>query len=167
MSKNEKSLTHERLKEVLSYSEIDGHFRWLITRGNKAAGSIAGTLRPDGYISISVDKHRFLAHRLAVFYVTGIWPPDEVDHEEMNRSDNRWEKIRNATHSQNNANRRPQSNNKLGVKGVRLLPYGNFQAYYNLNGKQKSLGVFTKEEDASAAFNKFASDNYGEFARVA
>jgi hypothetical protein len=97
-------LTQERLKEVLRYDPNTGIFVNLQSRGNKKAGSIAGTRDKDGYIVIRIDRLPYRAHRLAFLYMEG-YMPVEVDHDNRVRDDNRWDNLFDASRQENMRNR--------------------------------------------------------------
>ncbi len=95
-------LTHARARHLLDYDEASGHFTWRVDRGHAfKAGTRAGHQRPDGYRAIFVDGRHTLEHRLAVFWVTGAWPGEYVDHENGDRADNRFANLRCCTHKEN------------------------------------------------------------------
>src|SRR5690606_33021363 len=90
----EKTLTRERLAEVLDYDPTTGIFLWKKPTGSRAvAGSVAGTVNLSGYIQIQIDGTIYYAHRLAWLWMTGSWPNNEIDHSEMNPADNRWSNL--------------------------------------------------------------------------
>lgn len=158
-------LTQERLKQRLHYDPETGIFRWRVAAGRRVkAGDVAGC-NDHGYIVIRVDSRNYGAHRLAVLYMTGAWPEDEVDHKDLNRANNRWTNLREATGSQNCANKRPYG--AVPLKGVRLRSSGKYEARFKINGKQKYLGHFPTAEEAHAAYVKAANDNFKDFARTA
>lgn len=163
-----RELTQEYLKSVLHYDPVTGIFTWLVqkSQGTKV-GSVAGKINEDGYRKIKIDGKMYSAHRLAVFYMRGEWPVNQTDHENVNPDDNRWDNIRDATSSQNQANKRVYKNNKLGLKGVTLHSCGKFQATIQVDGKYKYLGLHDTADLAAAAYAKAANDHFGEFARSA
>lgn len=161
-------LTHSRLLSLLRYDPIAGVFVWRRRISNVRAGTIAGSLKAKGYRGIRIDGVSYYEHRLAVFYMTGEWPEDDVDHRNLIRSDNRYANLRPATFSQNKMNRRAQSNNLLGVKGVSFdKRFGWFQARIKANGRQQTIGVYRTIEEAAAAYEAAANDNFGDYARAA
>lgn len=163
------NLTQKRLKEVLDYCPALGLFWWKerpetdrhVKRWNtRYSGQIAGRRDNHGYGVISVDDRGHKAHRLAWLYMTGEWPPDDIDHANTWRLDNAFDNLRKATRAQNNANR--HSINKTGLKGVKKLPSGRFQARIG----EEYIGVFDTAGEAHEAAMTRARVLYGEFARA-
>jgi hypothetical protein len=158
-------LTQARLKELLSYDPVTGLFTWCVATAQRTkVGSIAGTANDEGYRHIQIDGRKYSEHYLVFLWMTGAWPKKLVDHRDCNPGNNIWLNLREATPSQQCANRR--AFNKLGVKGVYPLPSGKYQAAIQVNGKQKYLGSFDTITEAHTAYVKAANDNYGEFARA-
>jgi hypothetical protein len=95
--------------------------------------------------------------------------PDEleVDHQNLDRLDNRRSNLRKCTHSQNNTNKKRQSNNSSGFKGVSWHNQDElWRARINVNGKAVLLGLFSNLEDAARAYAEAALRLHGEYARV-
>ncbi len=162
-------ITADRLRELVNYDPETGLFTWLKPCGRWdriPSGSIAGTAHNAGYWQINLDGRLYLAHRLAVLYVTGSWPSNLIDHENLNRSDNRWTNLRHATHSQNHMNSKVYANNALGVKGVSLHRDGKFVAQIQRSGSSRHLGLFSTVAEAKAAYDKAATEDFGKFARL-
>ena len=85
----------------------------------------------------------------------------------MDRADNRWCNIREATNSQNKANVGILAINTSGVKGVsRCKKTGKWGAYIRLNGKSKYLGSFASPERAFIAYMMAAWKHFGDFANI-
>ncbi|MFA7308099.1 MAG: HNH endonuclease [Hyphomicrobium sp.] len=174
------NLTAAYVRSILDYNPNTGVFTWrhrprehfTDERASKIwntryAGTTAGCIKSDGYARIAIDNIRYFAHRLAWLYATGFWPACQIDHVDLVRSNNIFSNLREATHSQNRANRRAQSNNTSGVKGVSLHKQKNkWQAQICVIGKTLRLGYFDTREDAAAAYAKAAQDLHGEFART-
>jgi hypothetical protein len=155
------------IQDVFSYETDTGILRWKISGiGGSKLGGVAGCVWGDGYRYIRYKKSLLLAHRVAFAVHYGRWP-NQVDHINLNRSDNRLCNIREATNAQNNRNKSVQSNNTSGFKGVTFNRATNkFQAKITLDGKTRSLGYFSTAEDASAKYNIAAKEIHGEYARA-
>lgn len=103
--------------------------------------------------------------------VMGVNPLDlrTVDHREIfNTLDNRRSNLRIASCSQQMINRRLQSNNTSGYKGVSFhKPTGKWRAIINVDRRAISLGYFHSREAAYKAYCEAAAKYHGDFARVA
>ncbi len=155
------------LKSLLIYDPVTGVWRWLVDRGNRfKTGTVAGSINEKGYWIIGVLGRNYKAHRLAVFYMTGEWPKDQVDHNDLHKANNRWGNIRPAINSQNQMNGPVRSDNKLGLKGIKEhKPTGLFQARITVNGKRQSLGYFKSTSEAIDARRNAAYKIHGNFTR--
>jgi hypothetical protein len=158
-----------RLLEMVSYCPETGILRWKIGRPGASAGATIGCKRSDGYIKICVDGVSLLAHRVAWAITHKEWPSGEIDHRNMNRSDNRLQNLRPATPSQNKANTRAfRSNKSSGLKGASFCKRsGKWLAQIQKDRKPYHLGVFDTAEGAHAAYKVAAERLFGEFARAA
>jgi hypothetical protein len=161
-------ITAERLHELLVYEADTGHFRWKSDRRQMRAGGIAGGTDTHGYRQIKIDGRLYLAHRLAVLSVTGEWPKQDVDHINMNRSDNRWINLRQCSRIQNTYNTGRRPHNTSGFKGVTFhKATGKWEAQIRANGRSTHLGLAETPEDAAKLYEAAAAKYHGEFARVA
>lgn len=156
-------LTQSELKHKLHYNPLSGVFTWLVSAKKVKYGDAAGTLDKDGYTVIRIAGRGYKAHRLAFLYMTGDFPVNTVDHKDKRPSNNAWENLRNATHSQNSCNR--DSKSKSGHKGVYWLA-GKWMASVTINKKLKYLGVFSDIEVAATVANNARIQLHGDFARV-
>ena len=99
------ALTQARVREVLHYDPETGVFTNRVWRGgNSQVGSVAGWTNGSDYVLVSVDGGQYLAHRLAWFYVHGVWPESDIDHRNHITTDNRLVNLRCGSRSQNNCN---------------------------------------------------------------
>ena len=159
-------LTQERLKELLRYDPETGLFYWLQDRYRVKAGDRAGSVsRSTGYRIIRLCQRNYAEQRLAWFYMKGEWPPHEVDHEDLNKQNNKWSNLRSATSSQNKTNRKGRGRYPKGVCFHKAS--GLFSSRIHSDGKQISLGYFKTPELAHQAYCAAAPKYHGEFARAA
>lgn len=159
-------LTAERLREVLSYDPLTGRWRWLVSCRAVKAGDEAGWV-DDRYNRIAVDGRTYRSTHLAWLYMTGDWPPEQVDHENTVSLDDRWDNLRLASQGENQANRKVFRNNELGIKGVKRVPRTKrFQARIYTGGTSVNLGCFDSAEEAGAAYRAAAEKIHGDFART-
>lgn len=103
-----------------SYNRRTGIFtRRIATGGGRwKAGSVVGCLA-DGYILVSVDGVLYKAHRLAWFYVHGVWPDGDLDHKDTIRHHNWISNLRPATRAENMQNVRvARVDNRSGLLGA-------------------------------------------------
>lgn len=161
-------LTAKRLKEVLSYDPETGVFCWITSTGRCSKGKLAGWKNSRGYINIKVDGRQYKAHRLAWLYINGEFPSEELDHKNLNKSDNRFSNLRLANRSQNSANRPAFKHTRSGYKGAQYFPRNKKKPWRSMittgNGKRKFLGSFETPEDAASAYLTEARRLHGEFA---
>lgn len=156
----EYNLTQEILIAQMSYCPETGEFTSV--HGNKI-----GYLCKDGYIQITLaDGSQRKAHRLAWLYMTGKMPSGILDHIDGDRTNNKWDNLREVTYSQNAMNSRFRKNNTSGYKGVsfdkRLKRY---EAYIWKENKKRSLGFYRNPEEAYDAYLKASEVMHGEYAR--
>jgi hypothetical protein len=160
-------LTRTRLRELLRYDPNTGQFHWRKDRSSHSARSAKHLPRQQNGRCIRIDGRVYNEHQLAWLYMTGRWAKPTIDHRDGDCTNNRWNNLRRATHSQNNANRRRPRNNTSGYKGVyRGRRPGQWYAQIGKNGKMIFLGVFSSRQTAHAAYVAAAGKYYGEFARA-
>lgn len=151
---NPKNLTQSQLKDALSYDATTGAFTWLISSGGAVAGCVANCKNPKGYVKIGFRGANYSAHRLAWLFVYGEWPKGQLDHINMDKSDNRICNLRDVDQNVNQHNRlHARRDNKTGFLGVswntRLQKY---KAQIGVNGKGRGLGYFDSPERAHEAY---------------
>lgn len=160
-------LTQEELKKRLSYDKETGLFRWRggVVRRLKN-NEIAGRIGERGYIQIGINKKLYLSHRLAWLYVYGEFPSNLIDHIDGNPSNNRIENLRECTDGENQLNRKINSNNKSGHKGVCWAAHANkWKATGTGTKKREHLGYFDSKEEAVKVYQEFCLLHHGEFYR--
>jgi hypothetical protein len=151
-------LTQAQLKELLHYDPETGLFIWVASSGCRLKGERAGSLHHSGYMNLWVNKKQYRSHRLAWFYVHGVWPI-EIDHINHIRDDNRLINLREATRQQNNRNASRRKDNTSGISGVSQFK-GKWRARIRVNKKEIHLGYFDDKFEAVCA-KKSAERKHG------
>jgi hypothetical protein len=166
--KSQKILTQARVKELLHYDPETGIFTRRVRVCNQAAGKVAGCIHNQGYWQIVVDRKVYLAHRLAVLYMTGAWPEADVDHMNGDRSDGRWENLRCVPHQSNQHNiGGVPAHNTSGLLGASWdKRKGCWRAFITLNSKYVHLGYHPTAEAAHAAYLKAKNELHPSHLRL-
>lgn len=165
---NEKALKHSRLLDLIVYDPKTGLFSQKCCRRGVRLSKCLGHVEKNGYRRICIDGRRYLAHRLAWFYVYKKWPNGQLDHRDLDEDNNRIRNLREATHSGNQANRRQPRGYNAPFKGAHWNRFrGYWQSYIRADGKSHFLGRFDTPEAAHRAYVKAAKRLHGEFARAA
>ena len=167
MTKASRTISQEALKEVLHYDPDTGLFRYIksITR-KTPVGKIPTATTGNGYLAVYINGQQLRQHRLAWLYVYGEMP-EQIDHINGIRTDNRIANLRPANTSLNNMNRKIQANNRSGFKGVAFKEKTRRYAAAISRGKvRRHLGYFDTPQEAHAAYAKAAKELHGEFAKL-
>lgn len=138
-------ISQARLKELLYYDEFTGHFTWLRPTSIRVkACSRAGKLAKRGgkkYLAMQVLGVESYVHRFVFLYMTGAWPPHQVDHADGNGLNNAWKNLSLATSGENATNTRLRSDNSSGCVGVFWSKnVGKWCAYIDSNKRRTYLG---------------------------
>ena len=148
---------HRELLRLLDYCEMTGLFTWKVCLSNRApVGSIAGVAPAGGYAQIAINGRTYPAHKLAIYWYSGVFPFEEVDHRDCNRGNNRIDNLRAVGRLINAQNfRRPSKNNRSGFLGVyRCKATGRWCTSILVARKKHYIGRFDTPEQAHAAYLK-------------
>lgn len=155
-------LSADRLRELLDYNPETGDFFHRSTsycgannRVRVRAGDRAGhKSQVTGYLVLRVDGRNYQAHRVAWLYVYGVWPRNEIDHIDGDRSNNRISNLRDVSRAVNAQNLRWNNLNTASKhRGVHFnKPTGRWYAKIKVGGKVFSLGGYANPEDAHAVY---------------
>lgn len=153
-------ITQKKLKEQLHYDAKTGLFTWKKAHDARRVGKTAGWLCRKGYRHFRIQGETVKAHRMAFVYM-GLDIPDQVDHINHDRDDNRWGNLRIATQNINMGNKKIYKNNKSGFHGVywradRKMWVSSVQ----FRKKRVNLGQYAEKQDAINAV-EIAHKEYG------
>jgi hypothetical protein len=154
------------LRKLFVYDSELGGLRW--RAGLKGRGGRpAGTVTERGYVRVRIGAGFLYAHSIVVALHTGAWP-DEVDHANGDRADNRVENLRVCTHQQNMWNRKRSDKEFTSrFKGVYWSTQkGKWQARIGVDNRVVHLGFFSDEDAAGQAYAEGAKTHAREFARA-
>lgn len=157
-------LSQEYLKQLFEYK--DGNLYWKIARSKRIKiGQKAGSIAKDKRERINIDKQFYLSHRLIyAFHYNQC--PDYIDHIDGNHSNNNIENLRPTTVPTNQWNRKIDSRNKSGIKGVCWDKFRNkWVSSVRKHNKNIYLGRFDTIQEAEKAVKIGRNELHGEFAR--
>ncbi len=120
-----------------------------------------------GYAQRFIKRTTVKMHRVIMSRVVGrsLLQDEQVDHINRNKSDNRRQNLRLASHHQNSANQERRGKSKgiiFTKKSANAI--GKWRARIRYHGKLIHLGYFLDKNDAIAAYNRAAIELFGEFA---
>ncbi len=153
-------MNQEKAHSLFSY--LDGSLFWKMNRGSNAKkGARAGKVMKTGYRAVQVSGKSYREHRL-VFLMHMGYLPEQIDHINGIKTDNRIENLRPTTCSQNQMNTADRSESR----GVRWVEKSNkWAARVCLNGKEIRVGSFKTQQEAVEARLAKAKELFGEFVR--
>lgn len=177
-------ITNKFLRELFTFNE-EGELFWNVNRPQdhfktkrdynawktQFAGIRAGGLNPtDGYRYTRVGGRLVAEHRVlfALYHDLDLGEvPDEIDHINTNKIDNKKKNLRGATSSQNKHNSNLSKANKSGFKGVSWhTSKQKWRATICLNYKHIHLGYFSTPQEAFNARNEALEKYHKEFANT-
>ena len=155
-------ITQSIALDSVRYDPRTGLLHWRIGHNNQVKeGSRAGSFdKRIKYIRVRINREFYLAHRVIWLMIYGEWPPNEIDHINHVKHDNRLANLRCANRTDNCKNALTRKDNISGITGVNWHKREKkWRAYISNKGKQINLGLFINIEDAKQA-RKSAESKY-------
>lgn len=155
-------MTQKKLKELFDYHP-DGFF--LVkkkTTQRRVGDKIKGFLNSAGYPMMAIGREHYRIHRMIFLWHHG-FIPEQIDHINRKRSDNRVRNLRAANKSLNMRNASRPKDNTSGYKGVSWLKTNRkWRAYAG----GIHIGCFSNKIEAAKAYDKKAIELFGNFACI-
>ncbi|ESL86576.1 hypothetical protein L420_03771 [Enterobacter hormaechei subsp. hoffmannii UCICRE 9] len=167
MMRKHKLPSAEEIHALLDYNPETGVFTWKVTKsGWVVKGRTVGSKNNNGYLRVGIGRRHYFLSRIAFFLCTG-QSPEEVDHINGDRTDNRACNLRAASRHENCLNKSVRSDSRTGVKGVSWRPDVKKWSARSTDssGKRVFLGYYRTISDAVAVLNDFRREQHGEFAK--
>lgn len=156
-------LTKEIVNNLFYYEDGVLYWKNICSRRLKS-GSIAGYLNEQKYWKTSFNKKTYFNHRI-IFLMHYGYLPKTIDHANGIKTDNRIENLRAVTTSQNQHNRKINSNNSTGVKNVFWSSKSKkWCVALAFNKTNYCVGYFDNLELAKNAAIEARSKYHGEYA---
>ena len=115
------------------------------------ANQEAGRLHHKGYIYLHIFRRHVASHRAIWLMMTGVWP-DQIDHIDGDRCNNKWTNLRNVSNAINCRNSKLRVNNTSGITGVFQRPEsGVWRACIQGTEGRVNLGSYAMKHEAAAA----------------
>ena len=159
------------------WASISGYTNYEVSwfgrvRNSKTGRILKSNLSSNTYLTLGLSQSGVVKTYSVHVLVAREWVanPDNkrcVDHIDGDKKNNHFENLRWATHSENIRNSKAQTNRSSIYKGVSYSkPANKWVARLKLHGKDKHLGCFDCEKEAAEAYNKAATEHYGEYAKL-
>jgi hypothetical protein len=164
-------VSFKELCETFSYDENTGELKWEVEKSFKIRkGHSASTDSGNGYKKVMLNGKNMYVHRIIWAMKYGEFP-EQIDHINGIRSDNRLSNLRKADNLLNSHNHHKFRETNSGFRNVYFdKRYGTFRATIYSNGKRIYMGTFITAIDAHKAVldarNKYQSIYYPKNARV-
>lgn len=150
----------EEARRLFAYDPGTGRVTWKVSRADRRAGDVAGTVHHNGYYVVRFLNKFHRMHRVIWLHQYGEWPKCVIDHINGDGLDNRLCNLRDVTVAQNQWNR---------VKKNRAVYWnsnsGKWTVSLTVNGERKYFGSFSDKQQATEVAEQAIKEHHGEFAR--
>ncbi|WNL63276.1 homing endonuclease [Citrobacter phage Tr1] len=152
----------QKVRDNFEYQ--DGQLVRKKTSGGQRKGTVAGSKHHTGYWIVRVGGK--MCQRSHVIWALHYgYFPDEIDHIDQDKGNDKIENLREATRQQNCCNRRKWRGESSQYKGVYLTRSGKFHAQIRCKGVLYCLGTFDTEEEAREAYDIKCVELFKEFSK--
>jgi len=156
-------LTQDFLHSIYEYRDGDLYYRH--SRGTAKAGKKVGYQSKDKVTHVFIDRKSYLLHRL-IFLMHYGYLPYMVDHIDGDRSNNRIENLRAATHAENCWNAKSRKDSKTGVKNVKFdNALQKYMVRVTVNKQRHFIGSYEDLELAELVAVMAREKYHGKFAK--
>ena len=150
------------LRKYFNYK--DGELYWKVKKHKSNIGDKVGWMTGCGYKQAILDGKRYHLHRI-IYGLHNEYMPEQVDHINGNRADNRIENLRPATREENCRNAKLRIDNKSGIKGVSWHKATNkWIVNIRVNGILKHFGTYFDIDYAKFVADAMRHKYHKEFA---
>lgn len=155
-------LDSKLLHELFEYR--DGSLFWKTTGKGRRKNLKAGYLAKNNYEFIGIGDKLYRTHKLIYMMFYGSMP-EEIDHKDGNRSNNKIENLRKVDHNHNMQNTKKPITNTSGEKNVTWFKRDStWHVQLRKNGKRLHIGYFKDFDLAKQAAYVARIQHHGEYA---
>lgn len=143
-------ITQQELLRDFKYDPQTGELRWNVKRCGAKCGEICGS-EMKGYLRVVYNYRSYMVHRIIWMMMYGEWP-EQVDHINGNKKDNRLVNLRNVSTAYNCQNQGMRKDKKWkAIPGVYYQPDCDvWRVRLKINGTTKNFGSFKDKDEAEA-----------------
>lgn len=150
-------------KNYFDYNKEEGKLFWKFSKGSVKKGKEAGTLVTGGYIRVLINRKSYAVHKIIWWFEYEHWP-NELDHIDGNKQNNKITNLRECTRSENCIAKSVQANNSSGVRGVHFRQdIQQWVVQFRRKGFPPIGGRFSTLDEAVAFRFRLMTTYYGPF----
>ena len=148
----------EYLLDQFRYDPTTGKLWWRQPKRGRRMWKSACYTNWAGYDVVCLDYQQFMAHRI-IWKMMYNETPDDIDHKDQDKSNNRLDNLRDVSRSVNMLNMKERSFKTLpkGVSDDR----GRFVARARINSVNTFIGSYGTVEEAAEAYTSFVASCVG------